>query len=42
MKIIKDKEIVAKRLAEIAGRNGGSLTPDLVVKDDNLTFIVQT
>lgn len=33
MKIIKDKEIVAKRLAEIAGRNGGSLTPDLVVKD---------
>jgi hypothetical protein len=33
MKIIKDKEIVAKRLAEIAGRNNGSLTPDLVVKD---------
>ena len=33
MKIIIDKEIVAKRLAEIAGRNNGSLTPDLVVKD---------
>lgn len=33
MKLIKDKEIVAKRLAEIAGRNNGSLTPDLVVKD---------
>lgn len=33
MKIIKDKEIVAKRLAEIAGRNNGSITPDLVVKD---------
>ena len=33
MKLIKDKEIVAKRLAEIAGRNNGSLTPDLVVED---------
>lgn len=33
MSIIKDKEIVAKRLAEIASRNNGSLTPDLVVKD---------
>lgn len=33
MSIIKDKELVAKRLAEIAGYNGGSLTPDLVVKD---------
>lgn len=33
MKIIKDKEVVAKRLAEIASANNGSLTPDLVVKD---------
>jgi hypothetical protein len=33
MKIIKDKEIVSKRLAEIASANNGSLTPDLVVKD---------
>jgi hypothetical protein len=33
MTIIKDKELVAKRLAEIAQANNGSLTPDLVVKD---------
>ena len=31
--IIKDKEIVAKRLAEIAAANDGKLTPDLVVQD---------
>lgn len=31
--IIKDKEIVAKRLAEIAAANNGKLTPDLVVQD---------
>lgn len=33
MKIIKDKEVVEKRLAEIASANGGRLTPDLVVAD---------
>jgi len=31
--IIKDREIVAKRLAEIAEANDGKLTPDLVVQD---------
>lgn len=33
MSIIKDKELVAKRLAEIAAANDGKLTPDLVVQD---------
>jgi len=33
MKIIKDKEVVEKRLAEIASANDGRLTPDLVVED---------
>lgn len=33
MKIIKDKEVVAKRLAEIASAHNGSLTPDLVIAD---------
>lgn len=31
--IIKDKELVAQRLAEIAELNGGRLTPDLVLAD---------
>ena len=31
--IIKDREIVARRLAEIAEANDGKLTPDLVVQD---------
>jgi len=33
MKIIKNKEVVEKRLAEIASANDGRLTPDLVVED---------
>lgn len=33
MKLIKDKEIVEKRLAQIALANDGRLTPDLVVQD---------
>jgi len=33
MKLMKDKDIIAKRLAEIAALNNGSLTPDLVVQD---------
>jgi hypothetical protein len=31
--IIKDKDLVAEKLAEIAGRNGGRLTPDLVLAE---------
>jgi hypothetical protein len=31
--IIKDKDLIAEKLAQIAKRNGGRLTPDLVVSE---------
>ena len=33
MNLVRDREVIANRLAKIANRNGGLLTPDLVVKD---------